>query len=72
MLQNVNGRNIIGNIPVDRLLLESDSPFTKGLGEKYSIDFNDLIYEYIGDLYDQEIDVVKKRIKANFTKALMK
>lgn len=34
MLQSTNGRNIIGNIPVDRLLLESDAPFTKGLGKK--------------------------------------
>ena len=42
MLQSVNGRNIVGNIPVDRILLESDAPFTKGLSEKYTIDFNDM------------------------------
>lgn len=51
MLQRVNGRNIIENIPVDRLLLESDAPFTKGLSEKYTINFNDVIYKYIGELY---------------------
>lgn len=27
-------RDIVGNIPVDRSLLESDAPFTKGLSEK--------------------------------------
>ena len=70
MLQSVNGRNIVGNIPVDRILLESDAPFTKGLGEKYTIDFNDVIYKYIGELYHQELDVVKKRIKANFAEVL--
>ena len=70
MLQSVNGRNIIGNIPVDRILLESDAPFTKGLGEKYTIDFNDVIYKYIGGVYNQKIDVVKKRIKANFAEVL--
>lgn len=70
MLQSTNGRNIIENIPVDRLLLESDAPFTKGLKEKYTIDFNDEIYEYISGLYQQEIDVVKKRVKANFAKVL--
>ena len=43
MLQSVNGRNIVGNIPVDRILLESDAPFTKGLSEKYTIDFNDIL-----------------------------
>lgn len=70
MLQSVNGRNIVGNIPVDRILLESDAPFTKGLSEKYTIDFNDVIYKYIGGVYNQEIDVVKKRIKANFAEVL--
>jgi len=70
MLQSVNGRNIIKNIPVDRLLLESDAPFTKGLSEKYTIDFNDVIYMYIGDLYLQEVEIVKKRVKANFVEVL--
>ena len=70
MLQSANGKNIVKNIPVDRILLESDAPFTKGLNEKYTIAFNDEIYKYIGKLYNQEIDVVKKRIKANFAEVL--
>jgi TatD DNase family protein len=70
MLQSKNGRNIIGNIPINRILIESDAPFTKGLDEKYTIDFIDNIYKYIGELYHQEIDVVKKRVKANFAEAL--
>ncbi len=70
MLQSTNGRTIVRNIPVDRLLLESDAPFTKGLNKKYTIDFNDVIYKHIGELYHQEIGVVKKRIKANFVEVL--
>lgn len=70
MLQSKNGRNIVGNIPVDRILIESDAPFTKGLNEKYTIAFNDVIYKYIGDIYNEEIDIVKKRIKANFIEVL--
>ena len=38
----------------------------------YTADFNDWIYRYIGELYNQEIDVVKKRIKANFAEVLKK
>ena len=72
MLQSTNGRNIINNIPVDRILLESDAPFTKGLNKKYTVDFNDEIYKYIGELYHQEIDTVKKRLKANFAEVLKK
>lgn len=72
MLQSTNGRNIVRNIPVDRILIESDAPFTKGLNEKYTIDFNNDIYNYIGMLYHQEIDIVKKRVKANFAQVLTK
>ena len=72
MLQSTNGKKIVGNIPVDRILIESDAPFTKGLSEKYTIDFNDVIYKYIGGVYSQEIDVVKKRVKANFAEVLKK
>ena len=46
MLQSVNGRNIVGNIPVDRILLESDAPFTKGLSEKYYVNS-----AYLGQLF---------------------
>ena len=70
MLQSANGRNIVRNIPVDRILLESDAPFTKGLSKKYTIGFNDVIYKFICELYHQEIDVVKKRVKANFAEVL--
>lgn len=70
MLNSSNGRYIVENIPVDRILLESDAPFTKGLEEKYTIKFNDIIFKYISDLYHQEMDVVKKRVKANFAEVL--
>ena len=72
MLQSANGKNIVGSIPVDKILLESDAPFTKGLNEKYTIAFNDEICKYICELYHQEMDVVKKRIKANFAEVLKK
>lgn len=72
MLKSTNGRNIIKNIPVDRLLIESDAPFTNGLDKQYTLDFNDIICDYIGDLYQQEVDIVKKRVKANFAEVLKK
>ena len=70
MLKSTNGRNIIKNIPVDRLLIESDAPFTNGLDKQYTLDFNDIICDYIGDLYQQKVDIVKKRVKANFAEVL--
>lgn len=44
----------------------------QGMSFSYTADFNDWIYRYIGELYNQEIDVVKKRIKANFAEVLKK
>jgi TatD DNase family protein len=70
MLKSTNGRNIVKNIPVDRLLIESDAPFTNGLDKHYTLDFNDIICNHISDLYQQEIDIVKKRVKANFAEVL--
>ncbi len=36
MCDSVNGRKIISNIPIDRLLVESDGPFSKIGTKKYS------------------------------------
>lgn len=40
--------------------------------KQYTLDFNDIICDYIGNLYQQEVDIVKKRVKANFAEVLKK
>lgn len=72
MLQSKNGRKIIECIPVEKILLESDAPFTKGLNNVYTIDFNEVLYSYLARCYSQNNEVVKKRIKANFAILLEK
>ena len=37
MIKSQNGRNIINRIPMDRILLESDAPFTSGLNLNYNL-----------------------------------
>ena len=66
MVQSANGRKIIEHIPVEKVLLESDAPFTKGMNNEYSIDFNEVLYSYLARYYNQNSETVKKRIKANF------
>jgi TatD DNase family protein len=66
MIKSMSGKDIINRIPVDRILLESDAPFTKGMEDKYKLDFIDEIYQHLAVLYNQDIENVKKRIKANF------
>ena len=70
MLESERGRNIVNKLPVDRILIESDAPFTKGMRSKYTLNFNEKIYLYLANRYNQEIDIVKKRIKANFAEVL--
>ena len=44
-----NGKRIIANIPLEKILIESDAPFTKGLEKNYSIKFMDDIYRFISE-----------------------
>lgn len=70
MFESENGRRIVKRIPVDRILIESDAPFTKGMKSKYTLDFNEKVYLYLANNYNQKMDMVKKRIKANFAEVL--
>lgn len=47
MLNSANGRKIIHNLPLDRVLFESDAPFTTGMGKSYTVEFQDRIYRYL-------------------------
>lgn len=66
MLKSKSGANIISKIPVQRILLESDAPFIPSLKSQYSIDFNDIIYEYFANMYNVTKNQVEHRVKANF------
>jgi len=66
MINSNAGKKIISKIPANRILLESDAPFTRGMEEKYSTRFMEDINSYISSIYNQDVDTVKKRLKANF------
>ena len=70
MLESKRGRNIVNKLPVDRILIESDAPFTKGMKSEYQLNFNGKVYLYLANRYNQEIDIVKRKIKANFAEVL--
>lgn len=70
MINSVNGRKIINHIPMERILIESDAPFTNGLRDNYSVDFMDPIYRYLCDskqLSETEMSVL---LKQNFKNLL--
>lgn len=47
MICIVNGRPIIESILLDKMLIESDAPFSKGFGKNYSPLFSTNIFKYL-------------------------
>jgi TatD DNase family protein len=68
MLQSKNGKRIIESIPLDRILIETDGPFTKN-GQKEFVPFMvPLIFEDLFFLKREfkSLDSFEKSIKRNF------
>lgn len=70
MLQSASGRRIIDKIPIERLLIESDAPFTKSLNNKYNLYFINKIYDYLVMIKAQDMESIKIRLKSNFKELL--
>ena len=64
------GRSIIKHIPLDKLLIESDGPFTKVNSKKYSPTDLALTYRCLSDLL--EITDLEKVVFSNFNRLLTK
>ena len=62
------GRSIIKHIPLDRLLIESDGPFTRVNLKKYSPTDLALTYRFLSDLL--EITDLEKVVFSNFNRLL--
>lgn len=70
MLVSNNGRRIVDEIPLERILIESDAPFTKGLEKEYSISFIENVYQYLCKMRGIEVDELSNRLKNNFREVL--
>lgn len=70
MITSKFGQNIISRLSADRILLESDAPFTKGLEKEYSLTFNDNVFGYLAQKWNTDIETAQKRVKANFAEVL--
>lgn len=72
MVKSQNGRKIIEKIPMDRLLIESDAPFTKGLEYKYTVDFMNDVYEGISSIKRISTEELQSVFKNNFKTILLR
>lgn len=71
MVRSSSGKRIIDTIPVDKILIESDAPFTYGLKDKYDLFFVNEIYAYLAKTRNLSLEDVSKVIKNNFKRVLL-
>ena len=70
MTQSKNGLNIIKNIPLDRLLLESDSPFI-GVNKESKVSYDvRMIVKQLAILNKCGSGILEQKIKNNFARIL--
>jgi TatD DNase family protein len=66
MILSKKGQKIVDSIPLERILIESDAPFTLGLGSKYSMLFAEKVYTYLSETRNIQVDKLALEIKSNF------
>ena len=71
MIKSQNGKNIIKMIPLDRIVIESDAPFTDGLHTTYNISFINDIIEYLHISKELDKQLIYARLKENFRKIVV-
>lgn len=69
MIKTKKGKKIIENIPIDRMLIESDEPLASGKNN-YDFLFIKEIIEYFSDIKNIQIEEVNKILKQNFSNLL--
>jgi len=62
MCKSKKGQNIISKLPIDKILIETDAPFIKNI-LPYE---NNYVYSYLSDIWDINMDNVKKQVLKNF------
>ncbi|OFJ68017.1 hydrolase TatD [Anaerococcus sp. HMSC065G05] len=71
MIKSQNGKNIINMIPIDRIVIESDAPFTDGLHTTYNISFMNDIIEYLHISKELDKQFIYAKLQENFRKILL-
>lgn len=70
MINSEAGRKIIGRIPLNRVLTETDGPFTEVNGRQAKPWDVGLVHEYFSKIWDKANPEVDSVLQANFTRLL--
>ena len=66
MLVTKKGAALISDIPLNKLLIESDSPFTKQTRNNFTIDYFDDFYMNASKILGKTVDEVEFLFSENF------
>jgi len=66
MFNSKNGKELIKNMPLDKILLESDAPFTQNTKKTYNLDFISSVETGISDIKGLKEETVNLILKNNF------
>ena len=72
MINTDKGSTLIRKIPKEKLLIESDGPFTKINGKKFTFDKLDKVYLLLGNLININMEEAKNQISENFKNLVSK
>ncbi|MBU7595876.1 Qat anti-phage system TatD family nuclease QatD [Metabacillus halosaccharovorans] len=70
MVNSKKGQNIIKRIPTNRLLIESDGPFTKDTHSNYHLSFVDDLIKKLANIRECDSDEMSILLKGNFKNLL--
>ncbi|WP_422656689.1 Qat anti-phage system TatD family nuclease QatD [Paenibacillus sp. EC2-1] len=70
MFNSKNGNELIKNMPLDKILLESDAPFTKNTKKTYNLDFVSSVEKGISNVKGLKEESVNIILKNNFNTLL--
>lgn len=66
MLKTKKGQNLLATVPTTRLLIESDSPFTKQTRDDFTIDYFDNFYKLSSRILGKSEEEIKLIFSNNF------
>lgn len=70
MLATKKGRKLILTVPINKLLIESDSPFTKQTRHNFTAQYFDDFYISLSNILGKSVDEIKLLLSANFINIL--
>lgn len=70
MINSTKGKEVVRRIPLDRLLIESDAPFTDTLKQKYNLDFINIVIARTADILNKTEQETRNIYSNNFINLL--